>query len=73
MRLKVFVQPEAEGGFSVSVPGLPGCFSEGETLPEALANVREAAELWLEVQSERSARLVPAYAAFSPQWAEIEL
>jgi len=49
MRIKVLVQPEAVGGYSVSVPGLPGCYSQGETLNEALTNIREAAELWLEV------------------------
>jgi predicted RNase H-like HicB family nuclease len=43
--------PEA-GGFSVSVPALPGCYSQGETLDEALANVREAIELYLEIMVE---------------------
>jgi predicted RNase H-like HicB family nuclease len=44
-------EPEA-GGFSVSVPALPGCYSQGETLDEALANVREAIELYLEIMVE---------------------
>lgn len=52
MKIKVLVRPEALGGFSVSVPALPGCYSEGETLPEALFNIKEAAQLWLEVASE---------------------
>ncbi len=60
MTLKVLVQTEAGGGFSVSVPELPGCHSQGETLEEALANVREAAELWLEVTAEANlASFVP--------------
>ncbi len=54
MKLKVLVTPEAVGGYSVSVPAMPGCFSEGETLQEALANIREAAELWIESQTERA-------------------
>ena len=52
MKLKVVVCPEEVGGYSVSVPALPGCHSQGETLEEAMANIREAAELWLEVASE---------------------
>ena len=52
MKLKVLVRAESVGGYSVSVPALPGCHSEGETLEEALANIREAAELWLEVTAD---------------------
>jgi predicted RNase H-like HicB family nuclease len=52
MKIKVLVRPEPLGGFSVSVPALPGCYSEGETLPEALFNIKEAAQLWLEVATE---------------------
>ncbi|MBI3338085.1 type II toxin-antitoxin system HicB family antitoxin [Candidatus Saccharibacteria bacterium] len=36
------------GGFSVWVPDLPGCASQGETLEEALKNIKEAIELYLE-------------------------
>jgi predicted RNase H-like HicB family nuclease len=52
MKLKVLVRPETLGGYSVSVPALPGCFSQGETREEALSNIREAAELWLEVAAD---------------------
>ncbi len=55
MKLKVLLRPETVGGYSVSVPALPGCFSQGETRDEALANIREAAELWLEVAAETAA------------------
>ncbi len=41
-------QEETEGGFSVWVPDLPGCASQGETLEEALQNIKEAIELYLE-------------------------
>lgn len=45
---EVVLQPEVEGGFSVSVPQLPGCASQGETKAEALAMVKEAIEVYLE-------------------------
>lgn len=41
-------QEETEGGFSVWVPDFPGCASQGETLEEALGNIKEAIELYLE-------------------------
>jgi predicted RNase H-like HicB family nuclease len=55
MKLKVLVRLEPVGGYSASVPALPGCFSEGETIEEALAHIREAAELWLEVAESTAA------------------
>lgn len=48
MKLKVVLEPSDEGGFTVFVPALPGCISEGETRDEALQNIREAIELYLE-------------------------
>lgn len=41
-------QKEKEGGYSVWVPSLPGCVSQGETFEEALKNIKEAIELYLE-------------------------
>jgi antitoxin HicB len=52
MKLKILLRQESVGGYSVSVPAMPGCHSQGETREEALANIREAAELWLEVTAE---------------------
>ncbi len=49
MKLKVLVHPAEEGGYWAEVPALPGCVSEGDTFEEMLANIREAAEGWLEV------------------------
>lgn len=48
MKLKVVLEPSDEGGYTVYVPSLPGCISEGNTVEEALANIREAIELYLE-------------------------
>ncbi len=48
MKLKVVLEPSDEGGYTAYVPSLPGCISEGNTLEEALANIREAIELYLE-------------------------
>ena len=48
MKLKIVLEPSEEGGFTVYAPSLPGCISEGETEEEALANIREAIELYLE-------------------------
>ena len=48
MNLKVVLEPSDEGGFTVYVPSLPGCISEGDTEEEALKNIKEAIELYLE-------------------------
>jgi predicted RNase H-like HicB family nuclease len=48
MKIKVVLETSDEGGYTVYVPSLPGCISEGETEEEALANIREAIELYLE-------------------------
>ena len=47
MQVKVVVHEAEEGGFWAEVPALPGCLSQGETMDELLANVREAIEAWL--------------------------
>ncbi|MCG5536561.1 type II toxin-antitoxin system HicB family antitoxin [Ectothiorhodospira mobilis] len=48
MKLSVVLEPSEEGGYTAYVPSLPGCISEGESKEEALQNVREAIELYLE-------------------------
>jgi predicted RNase H-like HicB family nuclease len=48
MKLQVVLEPSEEGGFTVTVPSLPGCISEGETREEALRNIEEAIRLYLE-------------------------
>lgn len=46
MNYKVILQ-HSEGGYSVSCPGLPGCWSQGETEEEALANIQDAIQEYL--------------------------
>jgi predicted RNase H-like HicB family nuclease len=48
MKLQVVLEPSEERGFTASVPSPPGCISEGDTREEALRNIREAIELYLE-------------------------
>lgn len=48
MRFKVVLEPSEEGGYTVYVPSLPGCISEGETVEEVLSNIEEAVMLCLE-------------------------
>ena len=48
IKLKVILEPSDEGGFTALVPSLPGCISEGDNREEALANIKEAIELYLE-------------------------
>jgi predicted RNase H-like HicB family nuclease len=48
MKLQVVLEPSDEGGYTVYVPALPGCISEGENVDEALENIKEAIELYLE-------------------------
>jgi len=49
MKLRVVLEPSEEGGYTAYVPNLPGCISEGDTKEEALENIREAIDLYLEV------------------------
>lgn len=48
MQLKIVLELSEDKGFTVYVPSLPGCISEGDTREEALANIKEAIELYLE-------------------------
>ena len=52
MEYSVVVHKAEEGGCWVEVPALPGCYSQGETVEEALENVKEAIALYLEVLRE---------------------
>ncbi len=48
MKLKIVLEKSDEGGFTAYVPSLPGCISEGNSEEEAVKNIQEAIELYLE-------------------------
>jgi len=48
MEIKIMLEEQKEGGYTVYVPSLPGCISQGETVDEAIANIKEAIGLYLE-------------------------
>ena len=48
MIFQVVLELSDEGGYTVYVPSLPGCISEGDTVEDALVNIQEAIELYLE-------------------------
>jgi antitoxin HicB len=48
-RYTILLHPEPDsGGYSVTVPALPGCFTQGDTVEEAIANAEDAIRLYLE-------------------------
>lgn len=53
--VKVLIYSGEDGYIVAECPALPGCASQGRTREEAIANIREAIEGWLEVQEERHA------------------
>lgn len=50
MKVKILVHEADEGGFWAEVPALPGCASQGETMDELIANMREAVAGWLDAE-----------------------
>ena len=54
VRLLALAVTEPGGGYSVVVPALPGCVTQGDTIEEAQANIVEASEGWLAVAHERN-------------------
>ena len=52
MKFAVYLEKAEEGGYTVSVPALPGCFSEGDTKEEALGNIKDAIEGYIKVLKE---------------------
>ena len=65
MHIKIILEPSKEGGYTAIVPALPGCVSEGNTREEALKNIREAVELYLEPVEDDS--------MFAPKSEQVEI
>jgi predicted RNase H-like HicB family nuclease len=57
-KFKVVLIASPDGGYSVEVPELPGCFTEGDTYLEAMKNAREAIECYLEPDGRSPSRKV---------------
>ena len=53
MKFNVTIDRDEDGAWVVECPAIPGCVSQGRTKDEALANIREAIQLCLEVRAER--------------------
>ena len=53
MKLHVVIEKDKSGYFVAEVPALPGCFSQGKTHEEAIANIKEAVEGWFEVMESK--------------------
>ena len=50
MKIRAIIHEELEGGFWAEVPAIPGCMTQGETMEELMANLREAIEGCLSVE-----------------------
>jgi len=55
MKIRAIIHPAEEGGYWAEVPALPGCFTEGDTMEEVTANLKDAIEGWLDVANSRDA------------------
>lgn len=53
MKIRAVIHTAEEGGYWAEVPALPGCITEGDTLEEVRANLKDAIEGWLSVANER--------------------
>jgi len=56
MKLEVIIEQDETGYYVAEVPALPGCVSQGKTIAEAKANIKEAIMGWLKVMNERAKR-----------------
>jgi predicted RNase H-like HicB family nuclease len=62
MMRQVIITPDEGGIYTIEVPSLPGCISEGSTIDEAIANIKEAIELYIDVLKE-DGKPIPCFSA----------
>ena len=55
----VFEPDKKTGGFTVTIPSLPGCISEGDNFEDALNNIQEAASLYIEIMRDKDNFEIP--------------
>jgi len=55
MKIRAIIHPAEEGGYWAEVPALPGCITEGDSIEEVMANLKDAIEGWLDVANSREA------------------
>ena len=65
MNLRIVLERSDEGGYTAVVPALPGCISEGDTREDALRNIRQAIDLYLEAVDDDG--------SFSPDSEQVEI
>lgn len=53
LNYRILLRPEPEGGYTITLPSLPGCVTYGETVDEAITMAREAIELYIEHLQEK--------------------
>jgi predicted RNase H-like HicB family nuclease len=53
MKIRAIIHAAEEGGYWAEVPALPGCITEGDTMEEVMANLKDAIEGWLDVANSR--------------------
>lgn len=66
LRYTALMEQNEDGGYTVTVPSLPGCISEGPTREEALANIEEAISGYIEV-ARKLGRPIPVEVSVSPK------
>jgi predicted RNase H-like HicB family nuclease len=54
MKIRAIIHPAEEGGYWAEVPALPGCITEGDSMEEVMANLKDAIEGWLHVANSRN-------------------